>query len=280
MSVRSGASSPETCTAGAPSGGPQACRRCTKGQAIAWGHFYTRNGEARQRYRCLSCNKTFSVHTGTALEDIKMADRWPGLTQCMAEGISLRATSARLGIHLSTAFRWRHRLLDALGSQPKAKLQGEVAAALAYVPYSEKGSAGTWNPWPPVSVLLLCDERQRSLATPIAFGLRCRPCPGDAAEFPLDRLASDAVLCTMGKSRYFQCLCRDLGLGYQAKGQPRLAVGIGALRTGLSRWLRRFHGVATKYLEKYLCWFQVAISLCRPSRSPATATLSDAAAGT
>lgn len=264
---------------GVPSDPTPACRHCGKEQVIAWGVFRTRQDERRQRFRCLSCHRTFSVFTGTPLEDIKLTDRWPDLTQCMAAGLSLRATAARLGIHLSTAFRWRHRLLQALDNQSQTHLRGNVAAGLAYVPYSEKGSGSAWDPWPPTCVLLLCDEGQGSAATIIGAGLRSRPCPGDAAAFPLDRVATDAVLCTAAASRYFRQLCRDTGVGYRGAVAPRLVASIGAFRAGLSRWLRAFRGVATRYLQNYLHWFRVTM-LPEPHRQrPAAAQLLAVAVG-
>lgn len=47
------------------------------------------------------------------------------------EGLSARASAAAAGVHPSTAFRWRHRLLNGLRVGEKRLLKGVAEAALS-----------------------------------------------------------------------------------------------------------------------------------------------------
>ena len=74
-----------------------------------------RHGMARglQRYKCLSCAKTFNALTGTPLTRLRKRDRWPSFARSLAASESVRAAAVRAGIDASTLFRWRHRFLAA-----------------------------------------------------------------------------------------------------------------------------------------------------------------------
>ena len=68
------------------------------------------------RYRCKQCGVTFNALTGTPLAQLHKRELWAAHAQTLVEGISLRKVAERIGVDLTTAFRWRHRFLQA----PKA----------------------------------------------------------------------------------------------------------------------------------------------------------------
>jgi len=82
--------------------------------------------------RARSCKQTFNALTGTPLAYLKKSDKLAAAGQAMVDRLSSRKAAKRVGINLSTAFDWRHRLLKApAGAKPKA-LDGEVEADETY----------------------------------------------------------------------------------------------------------------------------------------------------
>jgi len=74
-----------------------------------------------QRYRCRECCKTFSALTGTPLNRLHKRGKWLDQAHALQDGQTLREIARALGIHLSTAHRWRHRFLAAPKTvQPQA----------------------------------------------------------------------------------------------------------------------------------------------------------------
>lgn len=107
------------------------CPHCQSARVWKWGRF-----GGRQRYRCRSCGRTFTALTATPLARLKYRDKWAELGWCLWEGLSVRQSARLLGVHPSTAFRWRHRFLSALRANEKPRLTGvselTVANLIAY----------------------------------------------------------------------------------------------------------------------------------------------------
>ena len=87
-----------------------------------------RHGMARglQRYKCLSCARTFNALTGTPLTRLRKRDRWLSFARSLAASESVRAAAMRAGIDASTSFRWRHRFLKAQKGLKDLRLTGIV----------------------------------------------------------------------------------------------------------------------------------------------------------
>jgi transposase-like protein len=119
------------------------CPHCGGIEVQRWG----RTG-GKQRYRCKAeaCRRTFNDLTGTPPSWSKYQSLWPAFCACMVEGLSVRKTAQRLGIHKDTAFRWRHRLLGALRRLDAPTLAGIVEADETYFRFSRKGQRGLRNP--------------------------------------------------------------------------------------------------------------------------------------
>ena len=251
------------------------CPQCRGDRIHGHGSFPLKDGTRQPRYRCLACDKTFNHHTGTPLAYLKKRDRWERLAGCMVQELSVRQTAAALDVQVATAFRWRHRLLSALGRRPQPSLTGTVAAGEAFVRYSEKGSRHTSGPGArgsrcghgrrpfrrfidgkPSCVLLACAGEQQAGV----IVSRGRPRPEDLVGRLKDLLEAGVELCASGRAPYAEA-CRRLGIAHwEASGQgsavgfAHLSRSLNRLRMGLYGWLKRFHGVATRYVSNYLTW--------------------------
>jgi transposase-like protein len=68
-----------------------------------------------QWYKCKSCGKTFSSVTNTLLSWTKKDFAvWKKYVKCMMDGRSVRKSAEICRVSVTTAFMWRHKILDAL----------------------------------------------------------------------------------------------------------------------------------------------------------------------
>lgn len=213
------------------------------------------------------------VQTGTCLAGLHYPDRWPSFVTCLLEGRSLRDTAARLGVHVSTAFRWRHRFLGGLGATSPPRLGGIVEVSEVYLAESRKGQRRL--PRAPrrravdrltlprsraVCVLVARDRSARAFLTVAGPGLP------DAVTLDLclaPHLALGSIVCPPRPQSYRQfCRRHRFVDGYvnvkarplQRKFQHRYTSAAMARRW--LTWMARFYGVATRYLQNYLAWYQ------------------------
>ena len=100
-----------------------------------------RNGQADglQRYKCRNCGVTFNALTGTPLARLRHRSKWIEHAKAMNEGLSVRKAAARMDVHRTTAFRWRHRFLVVARETKAHKLAGVAEADETYVLRSYKG---------------------------------------------------------------------------------------------------------------------------------------------
>ena len=242
-----------------------ACPHCPSTKLQKWG-----SAHALQRYRCRGCKKTFNALTGTPLAQLHKRELWLQHSQAVIDGLTLRKTSARIGVSLPTAFRWRHRFLKAPKALKAKKLQGIVEADETFFLYSEKGkrrltrkprSRGGKAAKRGLSAeqvpVLIARDRTKATTDQIL--------PDRSEKSVTDVLApvvaKDAVLVTDGDKAFgaFADNARILHIGLIAsKGEHAYEEfhfqNVNAYTSGLKRWMTRFNGVATKYLDTYLGW--------------------------
>ena len=262
------------------------CPRCRAVRIAKWGSF-----KGRRRYRCHSCNRTFSDLTDTPAMYTKKLELWSRYARCLADGRSVRSAARALTIAASTAFRWRHAILDTLVAQDRETLSGVVELRDLWFAYSRKGerrlaeSGRTRGPrsrvmFPKrlvVRVILACD-RSGGVVTDVALTnivtLR------DLTDALLERIRPQPTLLApqgpLGPAGRF---ARVLGGEFtDVRGGVAFRPGtLWHLRTNLAyarrllAWIERFRGVATKYLSNYLIWHRVVDA---PERNhPAAAVL-------
>lgn len=96
-------------------------------------------GLGSQRFRCKGCGKTFTALTGTPFQRLRGKEQLLEYAACMADGLSIRKTAARLGISVQKAFRWRHKFLELLSQQKPEAMTGIIEADETLFPVSYKG---------------------------------------------------------------------------------------------------------------------------------------------
>ena len=243
------------------------CPHCRSTTIVKWG---AANG--LKRYRCKPCGVTFNALTGTPLAQLHKRELWGGQAQALIDGLSLRKAAARLGVHVETAFRWRHRFLKARKALKPKVLDGTVEADETYFLHSEKGSRKLTRPArkrggtakkrglsaEQVPVLIARD-RNKSTTDQI---LPDRSMASISAVLePI--VAKSAVLVSDGAGAYRAFADKasivhvqlNLSEGEHAWGIYHVQ-NVNNYCSRLKGWMRRFNGVATKYLDSYLGWYR------------------------
>lgn len=225
-----------------------------------------------QRFRCKDCGKTFTATTGTPFHRLRDKSKLLENAACMADGLSVRKTAARLDISVQKAFRWRHKFLAFLNQQKPSGLAGIIEADETFFPVSYKGQrkamprtskkrggkakdgSGTEKTAVVVAVqrgTQVVFDQVLDQATAAALTKALRPV-----------LGTDAVLSTDGNAAYWT-VAEELKVEsgyfvsrYHGKGGkgPWHVQSVNRYDSSLKSWMKRFNGVATKYLANYLGW--------------------------
>lgn len=252
----------------------------------------------RKRFKCKSpaCGKTFNGFRGTPLAGLHTPDRFLANAKSMIEGMTVRNTAAKLGLHVETAFYWRHRFLKSLDKMQPGRLQGFVEADETFFLENFKGQKKglprkAKKPGTPAAKPGLSEEqvpvlvaRDRANGATLTKVLPSRKGKDISAALP-PKITKDTVLLTDGATAY-RAVAKDKE-GVEIRAVPanpkKKAPGpnhinnVNAYDRKLNEWMGRFHGVATKYLHNYLGWHRWLDA--SKGRIRARKFLSDAASG-
>ncbi|MBT00511.1 MAG: IS1595 family transposase [Oceanospirillaceae bacterium] len=243
------------------------CPHCGAGQFHKHGF-----ANSLQRYRCLDCRKTFNALTGTPLARLRKRESWLEFLATLMQSLSVRDAARRLNVNSKTAFLWRHRFLEWISEDKAQNLSGITEADETFFLYSEKGKKKLDRPprmrggrarkrglsKEQVCVLVARDRHDATadfitgMGPVSAEGLR---------ENLLPLLDKDALLVSDTNNAYLK-FSRDAGITFHRinTSQKKRVEGafhvqnVNAYHSRLKEWIRRFHGVATKYLHHYLGW--------------------------
>ena len=243
------------------------CPHCAHEQVSRWGF-----ANGLQRYRCSACRATFNALTDTPLAGLRYKAKWIDYAKQLVEGTSIRKSAAAVGIHPNTAFRWRHRFLKLPNGQQAISLAGIAEADETYFFESQKGRRQGLSRAPRKRG---GKASKRGLSEEQTAVLICRDRTGNTADFMLEQadkahicaalkplLAADVILCSDGE-KALAAVAKEMGITHRpvnlAAGQHVVAgvyhvQNVNAYDSRLKEWMRRFHGVATRYLGNYLGW--------------------------
>ena len=246
----------------------KSCPHCNCSSLNRWG-----KSDGLQRYRCKECKKTFNALTETSLSKLHYKDKWLTYSQCLAEGKTIRESAKICGIDPKTAFRWRHRFLSSPAQSKTKKMTGIVEADETFFTENCKGNRHIKHRKPKKRG----QSSKKVLADRVPI-LIVRDRSGTEADFVYERIEKDVmhedlaplmgpeiVLCTDGNSIY-QSFAKKANIPH--KRIIRLdkvnvideifhIQNLNAYISRLKRWIKRFNGVATKYLENYLGWRRI-----------------------
>jgi len=236
-----------------------------------------RNGKyrSRQRYLCKDCGKTFNDMTNTPFSGSRYPEKWVKYIEMMVEGYTLPKIAERLKIHISTAFYWRHKILNALGTHGFNQLKGIVESDETFFRESMKGreithrkpkkrgekdeKRGISNQ--KIAVVVAQDRNGNSIALKAGTG-RVKAEEIDAVIGGY--IHPTSLLCTDTATNYkkFAEMKKLQHEPVNERQKQRVKKGIYHIQhinnfhNRLKKWMERFQGVATKYLDNYLNWFR------------------------
>jgi transposase-like protein/IS1 family transposase len=243
------------------------CPRCQGSQLYRHG---AKSG--LQRFRCRACGRTFNSLTGTPLARLRHKAKWLGFSQCMLDSRTVRKAAAIVEVAKNTSLRWRHRFLTLVKTDRPACLNGIAEADEIFLLESQKGARDLQRP----PRKRAGKASKRGISAEQVCILVARDRSGGTVDFVTGRgpvtvvqlkthltpvLAPDTLLVTDGNKAY-QAFARQQHISHQyvnvsAGERVRGAVHVQNVNGYHSRfhtWLRKFNGVATRYLENYLGW--------------------------
>jgi transposase-like protein len=261
---------------------PVCCPHCGDREMV-------RNGSADglQRYKCRSCRRTFNALTGTPLARLRQKAKWLAQAEVLREGTNITQATQRLRVARNTAFRWLHRFLALPKTVQTQALMGIAEADETFFLHSRTGQRHLdrkprWRGGTAAKRRLSKEQvpvlvgRDRSGATANIILAADGKTDLVAPLKPL--LPSDTILCTDGSS-VLAAAVKEIGVTHRpvnVSARRRVVAGVyyiqnvNAYDSRLKNRIRRFHGVATKYLDSYLGWFRTLDRSTAASLQPAS----------
>jgi len=230
----------------------------------------------RQRYKCKDCLKTFNDMTNTPMGGTHNPHLWLNYIEMMIEGYTLPKIAKRLKIHISTAFYWRHKVLNAVRSLGESVLQGVIESDETYLIESMKGSRNITHresrkrggvapergiSKSQVSILVAMDRNGNIISRKNGFG---RTTAYEIESVLGDFVEPTSILCTdtatnykkFAKMRKLPHETINASKGIYVKKHIYHIQHVNSYHKQLKQWLDRFQGVSTKWLDNYLYWFR------------------------
>lgn len=243
------------------------CPRCGAGKPYRHGHAH-----GLQRYRCISCSKTFNALTGTPLAHLRHKSKWLDYLDCILGSTTVRRAASAVQVHKDTSFRWRHRFLSLPKNDRPPRLQGIAEADELYILESEKGARKLDRPARKRGGA----AKKRGISDEQICVLVARDRMGQTLDFvtgngPVTKaqlhehlppvLDPDVLLVTDANAAYryfaheagFSHEAVNLRAGVRVRGAVHVQ-NVNAYHSRFRLWLSRFNGVATRYLANYLGW--------------------------
>ena len=256
--------------------GPSRCPRCGSPSFVRKG----RDRDGGQRWLCRGRARTFSARTRGLLASSKLpASAWMSFAECMADALPLRETAARVGglplhgvVHAHAGLRGHGAARPGLpaGDLPRRRHPGHgqpegatwARSGLLGLPRprhrngrdGRRASRGRSKEW----VVVVCGANELG----DCFCDICGRGSAGAGELSVElaaRIPAASAVVTDGHKSY----------GFATRGYRHAEVDprdpsagdinmVNALHSRLKAFLRRFNGVSTRRLQRYLDWFRYA----------------------
>ena len=238
----------------------------------------SKNGKynGKQRYICKDCKRTFTDFTNSAVyRSKKSLDKWLKYAKCMIMGLSIRKSAKIVGINIATSFFWRHKILDCISAfLGTGHVDGLIEADEVFFAESFKGTKTINMPREShkrgksikkrgiskeqICIATALDRQGNLIIEPLCKG---RMTYKELENLYKGHIGENSILCTDSHKSYIR-FATDFNLDHK-----RIKTGkhkediyhiqhINNLHSNLKRWMRRFNGVASKYISNYMHWFK------------------------
>lgn len=233
------------------------CPHCHSDKINRWG-----KKNDLQRYRCKDCKRTFNSLTNTPLARLRKRGHWLEYSLCLKEGMSVRQAAKECSVHYTTTFRWRHRFLSNAKLLKPSKLAGIIELTETFFKESFKGKKIECENIKNRRKVFVVVGRDRNSNTidGITFSFKS----SELSKIFDNKISKDTLICSDSKKAYFDYTKQNNirhGYIHLSKGEysKKEIVHINnsiSYKNNLHLWIKRFHGVATKYLINYISWFR------------------------
>jgi len=243
------------------------CPHCGSRNFIRHGRTRT----CRQRYRCRECRRTFSETTGTPfMYSKKKPGTWASYLLCMEGGMPLRKISKLLGISLSTAFSWRHKILSAAGTRIDNILTENIEVHEFSLRENFKGSrrinprffyAGNRR----LIVMLSCCDSQENILVKTAARKGWRNLVYEEISGILTPIVKSCKTFISSRNIAFASFAKQQKAVYCMPYSPKYRLEDFTLKNaeqqshGFKGFLKGFRSVASKYLTHYANWYKLIL---------------------
>lgn len=227
-------------------------------------------------YSCKDCKKWYSQTTGTPLWDIKLKEKWANYLRCMSEGYSLRKSAKEVGICLQTSFDWRHKILASLDSLAPETLTGTIECDELELAINKKGDRSLGRESRKRSTDFSRNEGDEISVVQVVTAVQ-REGSKLFKVVETKRLSEDNITKALGgKIEGNSILITDKHPSYKAYGKTQEQIThktvkanehvnrsdknvhlqtVNQTHAQLRKFIGKFNGVSTKYLQNYLNWY-------------------------
>ena len=229
----------------------------------------------RQKYLCKDCKKSHSDTTGTiAYHSRKSYNTWEQYISCLLKSMTLSDTACCVGISITTAFAWRHKLLKTLSTFNKStELKEIIELDSIYFSVNLKGTKRNKMPryskkrtssayrgisHHKVCVVTAIDSNDNILIETSGTGVETTA----MYIHHQNRFETGSILVTDSKRCFDrfamekQMIHHYIPSGFYKSDSGYTLATINGMHSELKTWLKRFRGVSTKHLQGYLDLFR------------------------
>ena len=238
----------------------------------------------RQRYKCNICDRTFNEFTGTVWHYIHDHHKFRRYLECLAEQKTLFECTFLLEICMQTAFYWRHKILKAFEKVDIKPLKSKIEADETFVLESCKGNPlqvlknqrksrkrGGSATKSGVSkeqlcILVACDEHRNTIFKHVGNGKLTKQMVFNALNKHIRKQRVHKAILVTDRNNAFLKFATEKRLIHQTviskykqyvNAQGFHIQTVNAIHSRLKKWLLKFNGVASKYMQNYLNFFRL-----------------------
>ena len=243
----------------------------------------------KQRYECKCCGHKFTYDTmQITSHSHQSVESWISIIQDTFSFSSLDDSAEKIGVCHETAFNMRHKLLSYLEKMTDdgEPLDTIIEADETYVKESKKGIQVTEREprlhgekatkrGLSTEQYCICVATDRNNHIVAKCVNRAKPTGNDLIEALGMRIAPDSVILCDGASSYDKLAvhtkCKKVELvGHESYDKVYHLNTVNSLHNRIKEMFRKYRGVASKYLNRYMALFSMMVTYCGCSLIEAT----------